>query len=93
MVQIRKEIDDCAVNPPCVLVHRMHTCINAGVKTSCPQKALKAFKDETRSYCLSALLATLWRIARCAVLYTIDLLNSLVGGAKESYSVTMLSPC
>lgn len=38
----------------------------------------KVFKDENRSYCLSAAVATL-----CAVLYMIDLLNSLVGGAKR----------
>lgn len=37
------------------------------VKNNMSLKALaKAFKDETRSYCLSA-LATLWRIA-CTVL-------------------------
>lgn len=62
-------MNDCAV---CIKyakssrAHRVHTCICLGVKQHVLKSTCKASKDETRSYCLSA-LATLWRIA-CTVL-------------------------
>lgn len=54
------------LNPPCVLVHCIHTCIRLWVKQRVIKSTCKAFNDETRGYCLSA-LAMLWRIA-CTVL-------------------------
>lgn len=70
------------LNPPCVLVHHVHTYICLGLQVKwCVLK--RTCKGETRSYCLSA-LATLWRIACTGtVLWTITLLNSLVGGAQK----------
>lgn len=60
----------------------MHLLGGGGVKQHVLKTTHKAFKDETKSYCLSAARAKLWRIAR-TVLHTIGPLNSLVGEAKR----------
>lgn len=77
------------LNPACVLVSHTHTCICLSSQKK-RKSTCKAFKYETRSYCLSS-LATLRRIA-CTVLCCAvhDRSVEFFGGRSEEKKETVL---
>lgn len=78
-------VTECVKSCPVVLVHGVHTYICLGLQVKSSKALVKAFKDDTRSYCLSALAnaavdCLYWFRVLCPGRSL--MLNSLVGGVR-----------